>query len=177
MEVEVGTDDSALACNHELNVSLGDGCKSVLEPEDILTSEITGNVAYQLILTDTYGNTIQGNQISDEHLWTTITAKVMNPCSGNSCWANINVEDKLAPRIQCDDIEVPCHLVHNYVPLVTDNCSTAEFRLTFESTTPLPCGSPYIQQVFRTYELRMGSETCQLHVHNKSMCYLLIWMR
>ncbi len=156
LSVQVGMDDEAMSCQHELNISLDNGCKSTLYPEDILTSDMSASVAYQLILTDAYGNVIQGNNVTEEHLWTKLMAKVMNPCSGNSCWAFINVEDKLPPQIQCDDIEVKCYQMHNYEPLVIDNCSTAEYIQTGETTTPLPCGADYIKEIYRTYVAEDG---------------------
>ena len=35
---------------------------------------------------------------------------VTDPETGNKCWGSIIVEDKLAPTIECEDIEIPCTL-------------------------------------------------------------------
>ena len=151
LTVQVGTDSTEMACIHEINVSLGDDCKSILTPDDFLVSAPMAGVVYQLMLTDAYGDLIQNNKVTEEHLWTRLTAKVINPCSGNSCWAYVNVEDKLPPRIQCDSIILPCYALDTYRPIVIDACSTAEFNLISETTTPLPCSDDHIKEVHRTY--------------------------
>ena len=56
------------------------------------------------MITDEHGNVIPNNLLTEDHLWTTVTAKVTDPCSGNSCWTTVDVEDKNAPSIQCEDI-------------------------------------------------------------------------
>ncbi len=156
LSIEIGSGDEAISCRHDINLSLGTDCMSEISAEDLLTSDILPGVAYQVLLTDEHNNVIPNNVITEDQLFTTLTAKVVNPCSGNSCWANINVEDKLAPRIQCDDVDVVCYLVDTYEPIVVDNCSTSEFRLIDEAITPVPCGGPYIQEVHRTYVAEDG---------------------
>ncbi len=156
LEVEVGMGDGAMSCIHELNVSLDNGCQSSFEAEDFLTSPVMAGVAYQLIMTDAYGNLIQENIVTEEHLWTSIMAKVMNPCTGNSCWANVHIEDKLAPRIQCDDIVINCFDINSYEPIVVDNCSTSSYELVGETTTALPCSAPFIAEMYRTYVAEDG---------------------
>ena len=120
-------------------------------PSDFLVSEVPDGVVHQLMLTDEHGDVIHDNIVTEEHLWTQLTAKVISPCSGNACWAFVNVEDKNPPIIQCDDIELPCYLANTYEPIVLDFCSDAEFELIGETTTRLTCEDPYIQTVHRTY--------------------------
>ncbi len=152
LAVEVGSGEGlAMACVNELNISLGDGCQSILSADQLLVSDPEPNVVYQLMLTDANGELINNNRVTEAHLWSQLTAKVINPCSGNSCWATINVEDKRAPQIQCDDIELPCYLVNSYEPIVLDACSTSEFTLVQETTTPLTCDDPYLKVVHRTF--------------------------
>ena len=152
LAIEVGNPEGEeMACIHELNISLGDECQSILTPEHFLVSEPELDVVYQLVLTDAAGNTINNNRVTEANLWTQLTARVINPCSGNSCWSIVNVEDKRPPRIQCETIELPCYLVNSYEPIVLDACSTSEFTLIGETTTPLTCADPFLKVVHRTY--------------------------
>ena len=41
--------------------------------------------------------------------------------------------------------------MNSYEPIVLDACSTAEFTLVAETTTPLTCADPYLMVVHRTF--------------------------
>ncbi len=149
--INVGTATGPMSCRSEINVSLDDNCRTQLTPAQFLSSPMMSGVVYQLMVTDHNGNVVPNGILTEDHLWTSLMVKVINPCDGNSCWSTINVEDKLGPTIQCEDIVMPCYELDNYVPLVADNCSTATFELIGETTKPLFCDDNYIKEVTRTY--------------------------
>jgi uncharacterized repeat protein (TIGR01451 family) len=149
--INIGTSTGPMSCLSEINISLDDNCRTQLQAQDFLTIPIADGVEYQMMVTDHNGNPVPNAILTDEHLWTSLMVKVINPCDGNSCWSTINVEDKLGPEIQCEDITMPCYELDNYRPLVADNCSAATFELIAETTTPLFCNEDFIKEVTRTY--------------------------
>ncbi len=149
-DISIGTSAGPMSCLSEINISLNDDCMTQLSPDMFLTSPIMAGVEYQLMLTH-HGVSIPNNIVTEEFLWQSLMAKVVNPCDGNSCWATVNIEDKLPPVIQCDDISMPCWVVDSYEPLVSDNCSTATYELVSETITPLSCDPDFIKEVNRTY--------------------------
>ena len=150
-EINIGNEGTLISCVNELNVSLNDNCSTQLTPELFLTTPINPGISYQLMVTDKFGATIPNGILTEDHLWTEVTAKVVDPCSGNSCWATVNVEDKMAPEIYCGSISLPCWLMNTYEPLVIDNCTEASFELIGETTQPLDCDPNFIKEVTRTY--------------------------
>ncbi len=149
--VNVGIGDGAMACRQDINVSLGLDCTTEVTPSLILTNPQGGDVVYQVMVTDKYGQLIPNNLLTENHLWTDVIAKVIDPCNANSCWSTITVEDKMPPVIQCGDIELPCWQMDSYEPIVYDNCTDATFTLISETIDPIPCHDDYIKIVERVY--------------------------
>lgn len=164
-EIRVGDGGGVMSCVSHVNVSLNMDCTSQVDADLFLTSPVPFGTEYQLMLLDHKGNLIANNFLTEEYLWETLTAKVVDPCSGNSCWATVTVEDKMAPAIQCGNIELPCWLMNTYEPIVLDNCSDASFTLINEKVRPIQCDDDYIKEVTRTYVSRDGygneSEPCE----------------
>ena len=149
--INVGSSTGPMSCRSEINVSLDDNCRTQLTPAQFLSSPMMTGVVYQLMVTDHHGNPVPNGILTEDHLWTSLMVKVINPCDGNSCWSTIKVEDKLGPVIQCDSITMPCYELDAYIPLVADNCSTSSFELIRETTKPLHCDPDFIKEVERTY--------------------------
>lgn len=150
-DINVGQGNGAMACRLGINVSLSNDCATEVKANMILTSPMMAGVVYQVMVTDKHGHVVPNNLLNEDHLWTTVTAKVIDPCTGNSCWSPINVEDKMPPIIQCGDIELPCWQMDSYEPIVYDNCTLAEYELISETIEPLICNDDYIKEVYRTY--------------------------
>jgi len=163
--ISVGDPSTQMSCVGSLNISLNDYCSSEVNANTFLTSQTLPNEAYQLMITDASGGVVPNNLLTEDHLWTTVTAKVTDPCSGNSCWTTVNVEDKNAPSIQCGDISMPCHLLESYEPIILENChDDASFELISETIQPLNCDENFIKIVTRQYVATDGygnvSEPC-----------------
>ena len=181
-EVSVSNEGGSMSCLSEINVSLSNDCRTTLTPSSFLTGTMTPGVSYQLMLTDHHGDLIPNNIVTEEYLWETLMAKVVDPCSGNSCWATVNIEDKLSPHIQCDSIEMFCWQIHTYEPLVYDNCSTAEYELINETTSIIECDPEFLKEVNRTYVATDGngnvSEPCEQQIKLKRIpidSSMIVW--
>ncbi len=151
LTVEVGTMAGVLACAHDLNISVDDGCCITVTPDMLMAVAPTVMASYGVVLMDQAGNILPGNEVCSEFLGETIMAQVVDGCSGNSCWSNITIEDKTAPTVQCSDIDVPCFMVESYMPFAFDNCTDAEISIVNETVTPLTCDPNYIKEIERTY--------------------------
>ena len=163
--ISIGDPSLQMSCIGSLNISLNDYCSSQLDAYTFLTSQTLPNQAYQLMITDASGNIVPNNLLTEDQLWTTVTAKVIDPCSGNSCWTTVNVEDKNAPTIQCGNISLPCYLLDSYEPIVIENChDDASYELIEETLTPLNCDLNFIKIITRQYVATDGygnvSEPC-----------------
>lgn len=96
-----------LACNDWVNLSLNDSCK-ILVTLDMLIENIVGPVSdYQIQIWN--GNILfPGLVLGAADIRKIYTFKVYHNPSGNTCWGNIMVEDKLAPPLACDSDTLDC---------------------------------------------------------------------
>ncbi len=176
--ISVGAVDGAISCLNYVNISLGPDCETEVVPATILAGNATNMAAYGIMLLDQYGNVLNDNYVRHEHIGEDLTAKLIDGCSGNSCWANITVEDKLPPVIECDDIVVPCYAVDTYRPIHFDNCTDAYLEILEETITPLHCDDEYIKEVTRTYQATdafgNSSEPCSQLIQVKRLDFGLI---
>jgi len=150
--VSLGTTGGSISCVGEINTSLGNDCELVVSPSMLLAGNGSPNAAYSVMLTDPFGVVLPNATITGDNLGVPITAKLIDACSGNSCWGVITVEDKLAPQIDCSDAVVACHNMDSYLPIVHENCGTYTLIPTGETVNLLTCDSLYIKEVFRTYK-------------------------
>ncbi len=159
LSVEIGNVNGVMACVGSVNISLGSDCTATVTPAMLMTSTPTPGAAYGIMLTDATGNAIVGNTLDASHLGQQIMAKVIDGCSGNSCWSTIIVEDKTAPEIFCQDIEITCNDMLFYTgPLASDNCDgDVEVVLVFEEIKALDCNENYIKEIKRQYRAEDSS--------------------
>ncbi len=152
--VAVGSGTSALACIGSINISASQNCQVEITPEMLLTSPINPVAAYAVVLMDANGNIIPNATLTSDYLWTPVMAKVMDGCSGNSCWSTVTLEDKIAPSIICEDITISCNDMLNYdSPLAIDNCdSSPTVTLLSEIITPLDCDPDNVKLITREYQ-------------------------
>ena len=98
-----------LICNDLTNVSLDSTCVYEVNADNALEGNdyhcyddyiitITNNVGVPV------GNTFDANDIG-----TTFTVTVLDPETGNTCWTEMNIEDKTKPTLTCpDDVTISC---------------------------------------------------------------------
>ncbi len=137
--VNVVETPDTMTCRELTEVSLNENCTLVLVPEQILLGTY-GCYEDFLVEFDTvksYGN---GPWVSlvfgPNDLNKTYFVRIRQVKSGNRCWGDVKIKDKLAPVVTCQDMLLTCaispyspaylqdtlHLLHVY-PTITDNCS------------------------------------------------------
>ena len=137
--------DAVLVCNDNLNISLASSCTLELTPDIILENPQFPDDSYEISVVDEDGNEI-GNMLDVTHLDQTLEVTVTHICTGNKCWGDIILEDKLAPEIMCENDTLTCDEFAFFSPtqpeLTLDNCGDVTFTST-TSDEEQPCGSPY----------------------------------
>lgn len=153
-DITIGENGGILSCLANINSSLNNECEIGLTPDAILTSPLNPNAAYGLVYTDIQGKMLPQNVDWHEYIGSTVIAKVMDQCSGNSCWSFIKVEDKRAPEIECFDLTISCIDMSEYNgPFTLDNCSgESELIQTGETKTALDCDPDYVYLITRSYK-------------------------
>ena len=136
--------DVGLACNKLVNISMGDDCNLDITYDMILKGEYSHTMFSVQVLNgqnQPIGSVINSSFINK--LW---TVQIFDNCSGNSCWGQIFVEDKLHPVIMCQpDTLINCYDTLDfskppYLPQAIDNCTTNVPVYVLEDYT-IPYGS------------------------------------
>ena len=155
LNVAVGNPHLAMACKSQIQVSLDNDCNVTVTPGMVVAGNLVPTAPYIVMLTDAQGNALPNNVLTHEHIGKMITAKLIEGCSGNSCWGKIQVEDKTPPVMICNDtVEVACYKMDEYPgPLTTDNCTSVIKINTLDSLVkPLYCHPDYTTFVDKTYQ-------------------------
>ncbi|MEZ4964946.1 MAG: proprotein convertase P-domain-containing protein [Saprospiraceae bacterium] len=140
-----------LVCNDFVYVSLDADCTEELNADQILEGGPYGcydDYIVQLDKTPPYGNgpwvpAVLGPQ----DIGKTYAVQVIDPDTGNKCWGNLKVEDKLAPALVCTNAEIGCNGDPNpALPSVPVTFSpSADFSIADVVTTnvniPVPPGA------------------------------------
>ncbi len=161
----------SLACNGTTQVSLGVNCMATITPAMILNDQATscpGNT-FEVVIMDQYNNVIDETvggvhpSIGGDYCDQTLYVKIVAVPSGNTCWGEIIIEDKLGPVVtSCPvvPVEIPCNQLNNpdnpfeifSGSTFTDACSgPVEPILISETVVPLSCDPDFIKEVTRTY--------------------------
>lgn len=167
IEVEIGDQFVySMSCVQNAQISLGNRCESVVTPQMLLTGGPYDYEGFNVMLSDEHGHPIPNATLTYEHIGQTVMAKVINACTGNSCWAWLTVEDKTGPDIICFQDTVDCTSMGQYpLPVAIDGCDADPVvHLLNESVEPIDCDRRFIKRVTRTYvaEDKYGnlSDTC-----------------
>jgi len=169
INVNIGTSSGAMSCIGNTNLSLDGDCEVLITPELILTSPILPGQAYSVMLTTESGEVIPNATLTAAHIGMTVSAKVIDGCSGNACWGYILVEDKIKPTIVCEDAFISCNKVDEFGgPFAEDNCGgEVEVIMLNETFTPLQCDD-FTAEIVREYQAidQYGNESdvCQMTV-------------
>lgn len=110
----------SMSCNNGLRVSIAGSpdCNAMITPEMMLANPSSCPGIKIITITNEFGQTLpqvtraDGSIISVvgvDNIGQTLSVKVAHSDSGNSCWGNISVEDKIAPWISdCDPVSIFC---------------------------------------------------------------------
>ncbi len=153
IDVEVGVPGGALACIAKANISLSPDCNLVVTPDLVLESPITGDQVYTVIVTDPEGNELLEPIITAEYVGQEMEVTIMDVCSGNSCWTQITVFDKIKPTVDAQDVTISCNEDPNLpFPLGLDNCDTNPIvELVSESIEQLSCNTNFTTEITRVF--------------------------
>ena len=101
----------ALACNNLVNLSMNGRCELSITPDMILEEMLLPSTSYDVVLRDIQRDTIIPNtRISQSYINKTIEVKIVQECSGNSCWGLVKLEDKSIPSLVCGpDVTIDCN--------------------------------------------------------------------
>ncbi len=104
---------TALVCNDLVQVSMDEDCSVVLNADQILEGGPYGcydNYIVELDRVAPYGNgPWTPGVLGPNDVGHTYGVRVTDPKTGNKCWGNIKVEDKLPPVLDCQTASVPCN--------------------------------------------------------------------
>ena len=153
LQVAIGNAHNGLACNGHINVSLDGRCEARIVPQMLVAGSLLPDVPYSVMVMNEDGSIIPDNIVNSSHIGKNIMAKLIEGCSGNTCWATVTVEDKRRPVFTCDDIELACYKLDQYPgPIVIDNCDYPIQPILMNSVEEkLNCDPDYLKRVVRTY--------------------------
>lgn len=171
--VSIGNQSGSVSCLGNVQVSLDKNCEVQLTPKMLLIGGPYDPNSHSVMVFNKDGSLIPNNILRYEHVGKPLTAKVINACSGNSCWSTIRVEDKLKPDIICLNDTIDCTVMKSYIkPFITDNCDPFPERILVDETLEnTPCNDLYSKIVTRTYRAKDASGNlsadCQMKIFLK----------
>ncbi|MCW5921832.1 MAG: HYR domain-containing protein [Saprospiraceae bacterium] len=165
---------TSLVCNDWVNVSLDASCTMTLNADQILEGGPYGcynDYIVQLDKVPPFGNGpwVPG-VLGPQDIGKTYAVRVVDPETGNSCWGNLLVEDKLAPVLVCTNKTVACNSDLNpaapSVPITASG--SANFSILDATTTTTNINIPAsatitdVNVVFRTNHTWVGDISARL---------------
>ncbi len=149
-----------MVCNDLVQISLDEDCATEIGADLILEGGPYG--CYEDYIVTIFSATNQplasSPIVGAAQIGKTMTVKVMDPETGNSCWGAILIEDKMPPKLNCPIVEVNCgdptgpDQIISPDPATSDNCDSWT-ALTFEDIIDnLGCaGGPYTRIINRNW--------------------------
>ena len=153
--VTIGQADGPMTCIGDVNISLNQNCEVLVRPQTVAAGPLDPLAPYSVMLTLPDGTLIPNNLLTADHIGIEVTAKLIEGCGGNSCWATISVEDKLPPVIEANDTEIVCYNYDEYNgPLAVDACDgiVETYQVGAEDIYVYDCHPDYVRRVTRTYQ-------------------------
>ncbi|MEQ1744256.1 MAG: hypothetical protein ABMA02_02440 [Saprospiraceae bacterium] len=162
----------APVCNDNVQVSLDSTGVGYVEPDMVME----GTYEYEFYTVSIMENGLSiGDSVTCAHVGKTFTIKITDICTGNICWGSIKVEDKLPPKMTCNNYNLVCVVenydpnyilntlgVQNAVPTVVENCPPATLEHV-DDFTDLDCTQSFSARLRRTWTATDASG-------NKSSC-------
>ncbi|MBK7812147.1 MAG: M36 family metallopeptidase [Saprospiraceae bacterium] len=164
-----------LACNDEIQISLDDSCLATINPDMVLEGGpyscyddyiVTVRDWNTNVLIDRLPNR-PGIQLDRRDIGRHLRITITDPRTGNSCWGQATVEDKLAPILTCPpDITVACDEGTSPsvtgIPSVYENCGGVSLSYRDQSSQG-SCELGYQNRIIRTW-------TAEDSYGNRSVC-------
>ncbi len=145
-----------LACNNQVNVSVGQDCKAEITVETLSPTATTDCPGAKIVeVLSANGTPIATSPfVGSNDIGKTYVVRIKHTASGNSCWGTIKVEDKIAPTLTCADVTIACGENFNSTavvpnPIATDNCTVASLT-NIQSIQDLDCTADPLYTVIVT---------------------------
>ncbi len=150
--------ESPMYCHSGIQVSVNEVGFAVILPQMLLAQPFPNYDNFIVTIVDP---PMGIDTVTCDQVGMTIDVMVTDTSTGNSCWSEVTVEDKLDPIIECDTVRLPCTVDPFLLPdsvrpsIMSDNCTdSVDLTLTFSQTTMnLVCmgGNPYVFKIDRTW--------------------------
>ena len=163
----------SLACNGLTQISLDQNCQARITPSMILNDTMTlcPGAQYEVKVLKYKIPIPTGDVVTGLYVGQTLQVEIKDKISGNKCWGDIKIEDKLAPVIECGRDTIPCFAASKFVPTATDGCGLDTVLLVDELIQPLNCNPSFIKQIVRRYIAR------DIYGNTSPMCYDTILLK
>ena len=145
-----------MACNDNVQVSLGEDCTELLVPDMILEDPPYPDSFFTVTLWRESGAVVGDNILRQSMIGETLSARIrLNGCA-ISCWGNLTVEDKLPPvfntcpspiEVECKDSTEPGDIP---TPSASDACTSVDLD-HFDVVEKLQCDQPYTMTITRDW--------------------------
>ena len=105
---------TSLACNDAVNISVDEACSVQIGADMFLEGGPYACYDDYIVNIFPFGNEgastgdVNAQTVDFSNLLGTHTYEVIDPVTGNSCWGEFTIEDKLAPTVMCDDYTINC---------------------------------------------------------------------
>lgn len=142
-----------MSCNSQLNISIDENCHYTFTPNIMLTGPQVCDAIYTIEIND-----IPQTVVDETYIGQNLMVRVILNETGNSCWGNALIEDKLAPSISdCDDFTSNC--LENTDPIseggvvpepIFEDCSEY-FSFYIDNTTQGTCDDTFSSITNRTW--------------------------
>ncbi len=176
-----------MTCNDNLFVSIGPDGKAPITPDMILEGIDDGLDVYSVGI-QTLTGLPAPNPLSCAYVGQTLKVKIIDTCTGSSCWGTVKIEDKIPPVIPCKDITLPCAIgiinpdylgdslgIAAGKPAVTDNCSLSAVTFT-DIWETVACGdsidgkadiSARLTRKWTAKDAYGNASACEQHIYTK----------
>jgi len=132
--VEFPNPISSLVCNDLVYVSLDEDCNYCLGADGVLEGGPYHCYDDYIVEVDKAAPFGNGPWLpacfTNADVNKTYQVRVTDPETGNKCWGNVKVEDKLAPVLECEEVLLPC----NFPSYAPEYLQSATFALKFAAS-------------------------------------------
>ncbi|MCB9343537.1 MAG: T9SS type A sorting domain-containing protein [Lewinellaceae bacterium] len=178
-------------CENLVNVSLDENCEAELLPQYFLVGNGCpgGNFQVQVLINGVYVPPVGNYVATVSDIDQILHYRVQDLNTGNSCWGEVEIKDKLAPGLTCTDIHLNCGVttytpdyllnnlnILNAYPDVDENCGTYTRSYT-DTYHDLDCGgsfngngdlSAYVTRRWTAEDASGNISTCTQYIYFES---------
>ena len=154
-----------MSCNNQLNISLDENCHYTFTPNVMLTGAQVCDAIYTIEIND-----IPQTVVDETYIGQNLMIRVTEIVTGNACWGNALIEDKLAPQISdCGSVTSNCFentdpiSVGGMIPDPTIEDCSEFYSYYIDETIQGTCDNTYSSIINRTWtatDIFGRSNTC-----------------